>query len=426
MRIAIISIIITLFAFGSCIAGKPIGVLINDDYVNAVKLPSDQEDFFRKCCNSTELILQLQKNIGAISPAIGQLKKIQTITLIEPVDSDNDGKGYNLTIPLELLNLPNLQTLKIYGFLNLRLPSGVAASQIHSHIERIIALDWGKNSIPFLINLAHLRQLILRGGQGAELPVDFSRLHNLRELQIEGNTEPLALGESLCGLAKLERLELSTQFRSSLPRCLERLTRLKSVTIASCRQETLPDNTKIYFPITLASLPNLEELNLWDTGRIEMPNSSYGFKKLRKLTISGYPDRNLYRICAVETARGLNLDAVVGYPNLQKIILRTMSVLNHDTSAPTYSDVEKDNGMGDYDGPILGIRSFIGLVDAAWKQGKLHSLSIIDMWEPMDGDRELITVWKRPSSRDKSGNTIPKNDVHWMLGKEREKVSSSK
>jgi len=185
---------------------------------------------------------------------------------------------------------------------------------------------------------------------------------------------------------------------------------------------------KIYFPVALVSLPNLEELNLWDAGRIEMPKARYGLKKLRKLSIAGYPDRDLYVLCPAETeqASGVNLNAVVGYSKLQKIILRATG-LDYKIPELTYSEAERDGDMSDHDAPILGIRSFLAFVDAAWKKGKLHSLNQIYMTQPQFEDEpvKLIMVWERPSSRDESGNIIPTDDEYWMLKKERGKASSA-
>jgi hypothetical protein len=201
--------------------------------------------------------------------------------------------------------------------------------------------------------------------------------------------------------------------------------------MASCRQESLPDKTRIYFPVALASLPNLEELTLWSVGRIEMPKASYGFNELRKLTISRYPNSAMYSICPAETGQassrgGQNIDAAVGYPKLEKITLES-SFLDSTLPVPKYSDTERDKGLGDNDRLILGIRSFVRFADTAWKSGEVPSLDRIYMTEPQIEDEwgKLITVWKRPSSEDESGNRIPKNDARWMLGKEQEKKGLS-
>jgi len=425
MKYTIIVIVITLLIASPCTAEKSIDDIIEDDvYAKGVNLPYNQEHFFKERDNCTEIILKLGKDIDAISPAIGQLKNLKSIVLIG-IDRAIYNQRHNVIIPLELLTLPHLKTLKVYGLLNLHLLTGLNAIKTKSKIEQVVVQDWEKNSIPFLGNLPKVRQLILLGGHGGKLPSGFDRLHNLRELHI-ANAEPLALGESLCGFTNLERLELSTPLRSTLPRCFERLTRLRSVTMASCRQEPLPDKGKIYFPIALASLPNLKELTLWANGWIEMPKTEYGFNKLQKLSVIKNPNGDMYNICLVHAEQTsnidesnldqLNLDAVVDYPELQKIIVNARIFFKGSTI--------KTADHLDYD-PVRGIRRFMDIVDVAWKQGKLPSLKQIDMWDRDDGAMNAITVWKRPSSRDKNGTMLPTNDMNWMLKKEREKTSSS-
>jgi Leucine-rich repeat (LRR) protein len=375
--------------------------------------------------------LKLDKNTDAISPAIGQLKNLHTIALIINYSVEVRGgvsippERQDVTIPLELLNLPNLRTLEVNGALNLRLPPAAATSHIQSHIEQVIAIDWAKNSIPFLANLPILHQLILLEGEGAELPAGFDRLHKLRELRIERHTQPLALGESLCGFANLEELELSTQLQSPLPACLERLNRLKKVTMASCRREALPDKKEIHFPTALLFLANLEELTLWDAGRIEMPGALYGFEKLRTLTISKYPAWDVYIICPEDRDDcEQNLDAVIDYPNLQTIIVGTAKPLVGSVYEITHSDAEGNRISEKECDEILGIRRFIDLVDAAWKEGKLSNLTRIDMSVREENDIDTRTVWKRPASRKKSGNIIPasEDEPFWLLKEERERI----
>ena len=418
MRHVIIATIITLLAMSPCIAEEP-----------TIALPHDQEAFFKSHQHSIELRLELHKNnIDTISPAIGQLKGLRSIALIIPGYAAHFRHGViiqptrdDVTIPAALLNLPNLRTLEVYGPLNLHLPP-MTTIRIQSHIEQVIATYWNRNSISFL-GVLPLHQLILREGQGAELPVGFDQLHNLRELQIEGNSEPLAVSESLCGFTNLERLELSTPLQSPLPRCLERLTYLKSVAMVSCRQESLPDKTKIYFPIALASLPNLEELTLWDIGRVEMPTTAYGLKKLQKLNVAKYKNRDIYRICSKQQTNNvgesnfdkIDLDNVIDYPELQKITVNA-DIIFKGSTMKIANDFDCD--------PVYGVRRFMGIIDAAWKKGKLPSLKQIDMWDRDNGDMNTIIVWRRPLSRDKSGAMFPKHDVNWMLKKEREKASS--
>jgi len=450
MKYALMVVLTVLLIASPCIAKKSGDDIWDDDLDKTVALPQDQNAFFDGYQYDTKLNLKLHDDVHVISPAIGKAKNLRSFTLIESGGSlGDDGNGVvissvrkNVTIPLELLNLPNLRTLKVYGPVNLHLPPGIHPSRIHSRIEQIKVSNWGKNSAPFLANLPKLRRLILQKSESQRLPSGFDRLQTLRELYIVDGSKPLDIGESLCGLTNLERLDIAVPLRSPLPRCLEGLTHLKSVSAASCRRETLPDQTKIYFPAVLASLPNLEELTLWEGRRIEMPDASYGFQKLRKLDIETDPTGTgdaygIYPHCSADPEQpshpderyfnGLDLDAVVDYPELQEITVASDMTFKGSTVKAAHKTLK---GNGDYtpyntDG-IRGIRRFLGIVDTAWKNDELPSLEQIDMWNRDNGDMATMTVWKRPSSRDESGARLHKHDVNWMTQEEQEKASSRK
>jgi len=436
MRSTLIAIFMALLIASPCFAEKSFDEIEEEIIGKYIELPNTQDDFFKKQSAATVLVLGV-RNIDSISPQIGQLRNLQTLSLFGSTGNTREGRQ-EITIPPELLNLPRLRTLILDGISDVRLSPGTKASQIQSHIERLRISGWTENTIPFLADLTQLRELSLKMGNGSGGPIGLERLHNLRALWVEENAKPLAL-EQVCGLANLERLFLFTQLKYPLPKCLERLTRLKAVAMFSCRRESLPDKTKIYFPVILTSLPSLEGLSLFDEGAaIEIPKTSYGLKNLRTLVVTRTPSDQMYEKCPAEGIDSsnrdaiydfLDLDAVVDYPKLERIILQTSGTLKGST-LPGPGPHAKDMSNLDID-PIRGIRRFLGIVDAAWKQGKLLSLKQIDMAEPSvggegeDGDGKLTTVWKRPSSQDESGIMIPKN-MRWMLKKERDKASSRK
>ena len=159
-HLLIVSFIVLLIP-NLCVANEP-----------RLNLPHDQEAFFKEHQHVTKMRLKLDKNTDAISPAIGQLKNLHTIALIINYSVEVRGgvsippERQDVTIPLELLNLPNLRTLEVNGALNLRLPPKTTTSQIQSHIEQVIATRWAKNSIPFL-DILPLHQLKLITGVSA-------------------------------------------------------------------------------------------------------------------------------------------------------------------------------------------------------------------------------------------------------------------
>ena len=84
---------------------------------------------------------------------------------------------------------------------------------------------------------------------------------------------------------------------SLLPDCLSKLMNLRSISVTTCSrnlQHEVDSNLSI-----VASLPYLESLTLWTNLPLEMPDSSYGFNKLRELTLdeNPVPDYFVYDLC---------------------------------------------------------------------------------------------------------------------------------
>ena len=402
----------------------------------------DQDTFFRHNTDIISIMFEIRNDI-IISPAIGQLINMQSIELINDQPIDDPIEIYNVTIPLELINLPNLRSLSIRGKINLHFPFDTKLAQIQSRIEEVsLTFGWEKNSIPFLGELTELRQLELYQGEGIEFPYGFERLHNLQNLSITNHpAQPFILDERICGLTKLENLELNSQLKYPLPSCINRLTQLKEVTMAACRRELLPDGTAIQFPVPLTTLPNLEILRLWDASSIEMPNAPYGLNNLHTLVITEYPDSAIYDLCAgIESdyqllndkaywGRPLKLDAVANYPKLQKLILNTLldldiSLIENERNdypygyTPEFPIMTIGSNIEIHELTILAIRRFLDLIDTAWKAGKLPDLNQIRMWYRGNEDLYTIAVWERPASIEISGITLPKDNANWLLEKE--------
>ena len=386
------------------------------DFEKVLDFPVNQNDFFNSLSSATALRLNIQNDV-IILPTIGQLQHLQSIDLI---NWEYSGECYDVIIPLELLNLPNLKKLTVYGKLNLQLSSNISTSQIHSNIEYVeISSLCQISSIPFLCDLSELRQLVLVDVNIGELPPGFERLHNLRSLSIIYNSKPFVIDERICDLTNLELVELDMQLNAPLPTCFERLTNLKRVSMPACYRESLPDSTMVQFPVTLAALPNLEELNLWDEHGVEMPSAQYGFKNLKYLNIETYP-RDMsyhYHHCSSDDKTDINLDAVADYPKLQAI--RIDSIFDLDASLVEYIQGEPlDARELRRSMKILAIRRFLNLVDAAWKEGRLPDLRKIDMWDRSGYYRETITVWWRPETFNLSGIMLPTDNINWLLQKE--------
>jgi len=357
---------------------------------------NNNESFFNEQSDSIELSIRISKEIDNISPSISQLKNLQVLHLLGEASKDRYFV-HNVTIPLELLNLPNLHTLVVYN-MNLLLPSDVDPAHIQSHIETLDIDNWGSNGAPFLAILPQLRQLYISIGwiypeiesektiigveiKEADLSLFLNRLPNLQKLHI-WSRGPVPLDENLCTLSNLDELVLDISY-STLPYCMKQQTNLRSVSMPICGRGSSPDYAEKDPLIILASLPNLESLTLWReySAAIEMPDVLYGFHKLRYLKISGNRDTDLflYSNCAKDFPDHImSLNAVIDYPNLELINIGNDFQISNDN-----------------------INSFIIALDNAWKEGNVSQLEQIIAKETI--------VWQRPLSREMSGNMLPAN-----------------
>ena len=387
MKYIIISIILFMFSVHHCIAGQ------------FVVLPDNQEAFFAENIDAVELWLRIKKPIDTISPTIGHLKSLQLLKLVGIFSYEQ--MNHTVSIPLELLNLPNLHTLKADD-IKLVLPFGTDINQIHSNIE---AFHFGRlenGDAPFFSSLPQLQQLYIfvdwysdiwpefnaSGGidvENMDLSLFINQLPNLRKLNIISRA-PINIDQSICTLDNLEMLELVMPY-SQLPECMDRLIHLHRMSAPVCGRESSPE---IKSNITiLASLPNLESLTLWTSYSLEMPEAASGFNKLRELTLAGFPRPDLFvcRLCPeayYDRTIVTNLSAVTGYPNLERIIIPEIW--------PSYRELSEFYSF---------VNTFIDIIDDAWKEGMVNQLEQIEVTE--------TSVWQRPLSREITGNMVPEN-----------------
>ena len=385
MKFVNIVVLILLLKVCPCIAAQ------------MIDLPVDQEAFFKKHIDSIELYLYIDDSINFISPAINQLKHLQLLKLA--------GYYSDVTIPLELLTLPKLQSLYVIN-LQMRLPAGIEVNQIQSNIETLYYDRIGNNDALLLTSLPQLQQLFidiywtighsdsenLRPGmivvENVDLSLFLNSLPNLRKLHIT-NRGPMTIDPSICTLINLEELKLRMPY-SLLPDCLNQLTNLRSMSVTTCSRNLRHEvDTNLSI---VASLPNLESLTLWTNLWLEMPDASYGFNKLQELTLDKNPvlDYLVYDICPNDYYNSdakSNINAVVTYLNLKKIVFEKEWLYNLPCQVYTsfYSFID----------------AFIRHIDAAWNEGMVNQLEQI-----MVGDDVL---WQRPSSREMSGNMVPAN-----------------
>ncbi|MFN6481024.1 leucine-rich repeat domain-containing protein, partial [Nostoc sp. DedQUE07] len=140
-----------------------------------------------------ELDLSGQK-LTHLPVEIGKLKQLESLILGKKVEGYEvvgnryleKVSGNNLkTLPLELLDLPNLRKLDISGNPLESIPDVV--TQI-LHLEELILIRVELTEIPDAIaKLTNLRELHLNGNQITEIPEAIAKLTNLRELHLSDN-----------------------------------------------------------------------------------------------------------------------------------------------------------------------------------------------------------------------------------------------
>ena len=390
MKFAQIIVIMLLLKASPCMADQ------------CVYLPVDQEAFFKEHIDSVELCLRIDTTKNYISPSINQLKNLQRLKLI--------GYYQDVAMPMDLFNLPKLQHLYVSDIDTILLDD-IETNEINSHIEILYYDRVGNNDALLLTSLPQLQQLFidiywtsghsdsenLRPGmivvENVDLSLFLNYLPNLRKLHIT-NRGPMTIDPSICTLANLEELELRMPY-SYLPDCLKQLINLRSISVTTCSRNLrheVESNLSI-----VASLPNLESLTLWTEFALEMPDASYGFKKLRELTLekNPVPDYLVYDLCPSEYYNSYsktNINAVANYLNLEKIIFQDKWLLNQYSHGYSYLNSFID--------------TFISHIDAAWNEGIINQLEQI----MVGGD----LLWQRPSSRELSGNMVPE---YWKARK---------
>ena len=166
---------------------------------------------------------------------IGKLKQLESLILGKKVEGyEKVGNRYlekvsgnNLkTLPLELLDLPNLRKLDISGNPLESIPDVV--TQI-LHLEELILIRVELTEIPDAIaNLTNLTQLILYNNQITQIPEAIANLTNLTQL-ILYNNQITQIPEAIESLPELETLDLRGNPLPISPEILGSFDRVGSV-----------------------------------------------------------------------------------------------------------------------------------------------------------------------------------------------------
>ncbi|ODG98070.1 Ras family protein [Nostoc sp. KVJ20] len=216
---------------------------------------------------------------------IGKLQQLESLILgkkvegYEPVGGRFLEKvsGNNLkTLPLELLDLPNLRKLDISGNPLESIPDVV--TQI-LHLEELILIRVELTEIPEAIaKLTNLTQLHLRNNQITEIPEAIASLTNLRELHLDGN-QITEIPEAIASLTNLRLLHLNDNKITEIPEAIAKLTNLT--------QLHLSGNQITQIPEAIAKLTNLTLLILHNNQITEIPEALANLTNLRLLMLNG-------------------------------------------------------------------------------------------------------------------------------------------
>ncbi|TFI53037.1 GTP-binding protein [Mastigocladus laminosus UU774] len=215
---------------------------------------------------------------------IGQLQQLESLILGKKVKGYEDVgnrylekvSGNNLkTLPLELLDLPNLRKLDISGNPLESIPDVV--TQI-LHLEELILTRVELTEIPEAIaQLTNLTTLDLSYNQITQIPEAIAKLTNLRELYL-GYNRITEIPEAIAQLTNLTTLHLSYNQITQIPEAIAQLTNLTRLDLSYNEITEIPE--------AIAQLTNLTELYLFNNQITEIPEAIAQLTNLTRLYLS--------------------------------------------------------------------------------------------------------------------------------------------
>ncbi len=163
---------------------------------------------------------------------------------------DLSGKGFT-TLPLEIVQLTNLQTLNLGSNQLSSLPPEIVQltnlQTLHLNLNQLSSLP------PEIGQLTNLQTLDLYNNQLSSLPLEIGQLTNLQTLHLNLN-QLSSLPPEIGQLTNLQTLHLYNNQLSSLPPEIGQLTNLQYLYLSSNQLSSLPPE--------IAQLTNLQYLNL--------------------------------------------------------------------------------------------------------------------------------------------------------------------
>ncbi|MGI2903405.1 leucine-rich repeat protein [Tolypothrix sp. VBCCA 56010] len=218
----------------------------------------------------TELPVEIGKLKQLESLILG--KKIEGYEIVENRYLEKVSSNNLKTLPLELLDLPNLRKLDISGNPLESIPDVV--TQI-LHLEELILIRVELTEIPEAIaQLTNLRELVLSLNQIIQIPEAIAKLTNLTQLDLRNN-KITEIPEAIAQLTNLRELHLSGNKITQIPEAIAQLTNLTQLDLRSNQITEIPE--------AIAKLTNLRELHLRSNQITQIPEAITKLNNLREL-----------------------------------------------------------------------------------------------------------------------------------------------
>ncbi len=205
----------------------------------------------------------------SLAPSIGQLQSLKELDL-------HNSKNLS-SLPEEIGNLVNLQSLNLSGSAITLLPSSIG--QLQSLKELNLHNTKNLTSLPGEIgNLANLQSLDLSVSGITALPSSIGQLQSLKDLDLGYTYRLTSLPEEIGNLANLQALNLYLSPIASLPSSIGQLQSLTRLNLGSTSNLTS-------LPEEIGNLANLKLLYLHEAEITSLPQSIERLQSLEKLDI---------------------------------------------------------------------------------------------------------------------------------------------
>ncbi|MBD2596211.1 leucine-rich repeat domain-containing protein [Nostoc spongiaeforme FACHB-130] len=224
------------------------------------------------------------QNLAELPREIGKLQQLESLILGKKVEGYEfvgsryleNFSGNNLkTLPLELLDLPNLRKLDISGNPLESIPDVV--TQI-LHLEELILIRVELTEIPDAIaKLTNLTQLHLSFNKITQIPEAIAKLTNLTQLHLRNN-QITQIPEAIAKLTNLTQLHLNDNQITQIPEAIANLTNLT--------QLDLKGNQITQIPEAIANLTNLMQLHLSGNQITQIPEAIANLTNLTQFHLS--------------------------------------------------------------------------------------------------------------------------------------------